>query len=428
MPKKSARRSSSPAQACASARSAASGGQCYGIATHDALFKHVLGDDEIRSSFFHAFIPELKITASSKLDDHMNPIQDLQHLREFIHKKETAKTVGKMSSADWFVSCPESGRKRLRSSEREKATKFIRDVVMHFEDIKQAFPKAQYNGTMDFVCRLDNGEYALVEMQVFPKDDWDKRALAYVSAFYGNQLRKGSSWHDISKVVGINILGGGTREQVHWKDTPDQYIRHYKFQEQIHKQSFERFIDGIQLIQYSVMNAPDVLPVSDKEKQDWIAFFKRGSLMNEKQVKSEIHTAAVLKAFKKATLSKLPKDVKEGYEAENLLYSQVSQYTAEKFAEGEAKGRAEGEAKGRAEGEAKGRAEGEAKGRAEGEAKGRAEGEAKGRAEGEAKGSARALLQAASALKAQKKLSNEEIAISLQLRVSDVDEIKIARK
>ena len=34
----------------------------------------------------------------------MNPVQDLQHLRDFIHQKETAETVGKLSSAPWFVS------------------------------------------------------------------------------------------------------------------------------------------------------------------------------------------------------------------------------------------------------------------------------------------------------------------------------------
>ena len=75
--------------------------------------------------------------------------------------------------------------------------------------------------------------------------------------------------------------------------------------------------------------------------------------MTEEEVKSEIHTEAVLRAFERATLSKLPQVVKDRYDAENLLYSEVSLHTAERVAEGEEKGRAEG----RAEGEAKGRAE-----------------------------------------------------------------------
>ena len=135
------------------------------------------------------------------------------------------------------------------------------------------------------------------------------------------------------------------------------------------------------------------------------------ALINELTIifnKMQIDTEAVLKAFERATLSKLPKHVKEDYDAENLLYTQVSQFTAERVAEG----RAEGEAKGRAEGEAKG------------EAKGRAEGEAKGRAEG----SAEALLKAARAMKELTTLSNRAIASQLQLSESQVANINIAPK
>lgn len=319
----------------------AGSGQKYGIATHDALFKYVLSDDGIRPSFFETFIPRLKIKKSTRLDEHMNPIQELQHLRDLIHCRETLETVGSMASADYFVSICGAGPKRSRHSKNDKATKFLHDIVANFEDMRNAFPKAQYNGTMDFVCELDDGKYALVEMQVLPQDNWDKRALAYVAAFYGNQLRKGLQWRDLKEVVGINILGGGTREQGFWKDTDDQYMRHYKFQEHCHKQSCERFIDGIQLFQYSLMNAPTAFDSAERAKQDWITFFKRGSRMTEKEVKSEILTKAVLKAFKRATLSKLPKSVKKNYDAENSLYAQCSEHTAELVAEGEARGRAD---------------------------------------------------------------------------------------
>lgn len=39
-----------------------------------------------------------------------------------------------------------------------------------------------------------------------PKDYWDRRDLAYIAAFYGNQLRKGEGWHHIKRVIGINVL------------------------------------------------------------------------------------------------------------------------------------------------------------------------------------------------------------------------------
>jgi len=55
--RKSPRFSNSGVVALDSAGSQASGEQTYGIPTLDALFKHVLIDDVIRSSFFRAFIP-----------------------------------------------------------------------------------------------------------------------------------------------------------------------------------------------------------------------------------------------------------------------------------------------------------------------------------------------------------------------------------
>ena len=110
--------------------------------------------------------------------------------------------------------------------------------------------------------------------------------------------------------------------------------------------------------------------------------------MNEEQVKSEIHTEAVLKAFEKATLSKLPKHVKEDYDAQNSQYTQVSQYTAQQYAEGEAKGRTEGRAEGRTE----------------------------------------ARLDAARVMKQHSKLSDQAIATHLQLDLSQVSGIKIAKR
>ena len=356
--------------------SAAGGGQIYGIATHDALFKYVLMDDSIRPSFFETFASGLKIQKSERLDEHLNAIQELQHLRQFMHRRETVDTVRKLRSSDCHVSLHDAGCKKSLCSRNEKATKFLHGIVAHFEDLKKAFPKPLYDGTMDFACQLEDGNYVLVEMQVLPKDNWNKRALAYVAAFYGNQLRKGSKWKNIKSVIGINILGGGPREQVFWKGPHNHHVRHFKFQEQIHKNSCEMFIEGIEIFQYSLMNAPDEFPDDQRAKQDWIAFFKRGSHMTEAEVKSTIHTEAVLKAFERAKLSKLPKRVKADYDAENLLYAQSSQHTAELVAEGEAKG----EAKGRAEGEAKGRAEGIAEGIAEGRAEGKAVGIAEGRA------------------------------------------------
>jgi predicted transposase/invertase (TIGR01784 family) len=342
-PRKSPRLLVSRAVALDAAGTQARGEQTYGITTLDALFKHVLIDDAIRASFFRAFIPGLSIISSTRLDDFMNPVQELQLLRALIHHQDTAASVSKISDATNSRHTKSCSNKSCVFHDSQVMA-FLSEFFSRFDDIKKSFPKAKYNGTMDYACRLDNGDFSLVEMQVLPQNDWDKRALAYAAAFYGNQLVKGQRWSNLKKVIGINILGGGIRNEAHWKQSPKQFMRHYKFQEQLHKRSTPMFIDGIELIQYSVMNAPPTLPSCDQEQRDWITFFKRGAQMNEEQVTSEVRTQAVLSAFQRAKLSSLPDQVKQDYDAQQLLYDQVSDYTAEKVAEGEAKGEAKGRA------------------------------------------------------------------------------------
>ena len=314
----------------------------YGIATYDALFKYVLSEDTIRPSFFHAFIPNLNIKSSTRLDDHMNPIQELQLLREFIHRNDTVGTINRLNSSPGVL-LGVMDQSHFSFVKDEDATIFLHEMLGHFGDIQKSFPKAKYDGTMDFVCELDNDEYAMVEMQVMPQNCWDNRALAYVAAFYGNQLRKGGDWKHIRKVIGINILGGGKSDQAHWTDTPGQYVRHYKFQEQIHTDPqgrSHRYIDGMELIQYSIMNAPDnALP--DSEKQDWITFFKRGHRMNEQEVTANIKTPEVLQAFERARLAKLPREVRERYIAEDLEYDRYSDHTNKLLNEARKEGKKE---------------------------------------------------------------------------------------
>jgi len=153
-------------------------------------------------------------------------------------------------------------------------------------------------------------------MQVIPHNYWDRRALAYVAAFYGNQLVKADKWKDIKKVIGINILGGGKEKKAHWVDTPKQFVRYYKMQEQLHNPA--GYIDGIELIQYSLMNAPKTS--DDQEKQDWITYLNDGYSMTEEQVQQRIKTPEVLEAFKRAKIKSLPAKVLAAYKAEGAEY------------------------------------------------------------------------------------------------------------
>jgi predicted transposase/invertase (TIGR01784 family) len=309
--------------------------QVYGIASYDALFKYVLSYNNVRPSFFHAFVPNLEIQSSERLDEHMNPLETFQLLRDFLHKKDHNTHIKLLAQSDFkVVSRDELGNER----DDVPATQIMKEFVGRFEELKLAFPKPHYSGTMDFVCQLRNGDYAMIEMQVIPQNYWDRRALAYVAAFYGNQLKKGGDWKDIRRVIGINILGGGKDSKVHWENTSNQFIRHYKVQEQLHQPA--QFIDGIELVQYSIMNSPEAL--SSQEVQDWVTFFKRGHFMSEEEVVSTIKTPEVLQAFERAKISKLPGEVRLAYEEEDREYDRYSQHTEDLVDKAETKGRTEG--------------------------------------------------------------------------------------
>lgn len=313
--------------------------QIYGIATYDALFKYVLGMNDVRPSFLSTFAPDLPIVSSEQLDEYMNPTEQFQLLRNFLHAEHSIDTVKKLSSAKnvRIIHDGNGTKSAITPVIDQEATLFLHNILGRFEEIRFAFPKRRYNGTMDFVCKLATGDYAMIEMQVIPKDYWDRRALMYVAAFYGNQMKRGESVKHIRKVIGINILGGGKDDLAHWEDTPDQFVRHYKFQEQLHQN--KRYIDGIELMQYSIMNAPKKM--NDQAQQDWVAFFREGHYMTEEDVKQRIKTPAVLRAFECAILAQLPSKVDADYKAEDEEYNQFSQFTSSKKAEGKAEGATE---------------------------------------------------------------------------------------
>ncbi len=65
--------------------------QTYGIPTYDTLFKYVLSQDNIRPSFFHAFVPGLTITSSRRLD---GQIQTPEVLQAFERAKLSSMPMG----------------------------------------------------------------------------------------------------------------------------------------------------------------------------------------------------------------------------------------------------------------------------------------------------------------------------------------------
>ena len=305
--------------------------QIYGIPTLNSAFKWVLSEDSVRASFFHTFIPHVNIISSERLGEDMRPLQKHQLLRNWLNKptskKQAALLQEKLDQIQVFI-----GNKKTGSLDK-KATQFFAQFLRHYTEVANIFPKEKYNGSMDFVCRLDNGEYALIEMQVMPADYFDNRALAYAALLYGNQLEKGNNWSHLKRIIGINILGGGFGNQIHWRDTPKDYVRHYKFQDQVNKDN-PHFITGIEIIQYELNNVPEKL--KSQEEQNWFSFLKNAQNMKEEDVKKEIKTPEVLQAFDLMKLNKMPAKVLKGYQRDKAQYDCFSEYIAGQVAIAEA--------------------------------------------------------------------------------------------
>ena len=149
--------------------------QKYGIPTYDALFKYVLDEPSIQPSFFHA-LAGLDVTTATRIDEHLNPLQELEHLRKLINDDKTIKAVSSLRSKNGISVSYQGKNGELV---HKGFTKFVEAILPHFDDLRRAFPKPRYDGTMDFVCKLSNGDYAMVEMQVIPYDFWD--CLLYTS-------------------------------------------------------------------------------------------------------------------------------------------------------------------------------------------------------------------------------------------------------
>jgi predicted transposase/invertase (TIGR01784 family) len=263
-------------------------------------------------------VPGINVTYSERLDENMNPLQEFQLLRKFVNNNDTQKTVANLKNSSGFEV-------RIKKNNQTKYTQFnkgtdlLTELLAYFGDIIKGFPSENYDGRMDFVCRLDTGEYALVETQIVRQDFWDMRALAYIAAFYGKQIRKGGEWKDIKKVIGINILGGGIDTQNPWKDAPNEYLRHYRVQEQVNKG--RRFIEGLELYQYSLANIRQTT-LTD-EQRDWLIFLRDGYKKTEADVE-QIKTPSVRRAFERAKLNRLTQAQLEAYESEDVQFRRIA--------------------------------------------------------------------------------------------------------
>lgn len=155
---------------------------------------------------------------------------------------------------------------------------------------------------------------------MIPQDFWDQRVLAYCSSvYYCRQLSEGSKWGDLKRVIGINILGGGKEDRRHWPRVKD-FKRHYIFRDDA-----GHTVNGIELIQYSIMNPPPV--TSTRSMIDWLCFLTKAHKMTQQDVTNKIETDDVKKAFRRAEMTSLPLDVEQAYITQDHTFEQYSQHT-----------------------------------------------------------------------------------------------------
>ena len=219
---------------------------------------------------------------------------------------------------------------------------FLLGLSHIFGDIKKRFPPLDRHSQLDVACKLANGDFVLVEVQVRPQDFWDKRALYYASAFYGNQLKRGGSWADLKQVIAINLLGGQSR---HWREDPMELVRHYKFSSTVGENYHE--IDSLQLIQYNLLS-PQIDGLSAVELKEWLQFWK-GAHQRKQEDIAGISSASVRSAYNRVRVADLPEYVKAGYATEVSDYLGYSQHIQYEKDESRKEGIEEGKQEGRQE-------------------------------------------------------------------------------
>lgn len=256
-----------------------------------------------------AFIPDSSIEWSAPLDDQMNPLIKYQNIRKFFSdfKDTAAKNYDKVTV-------------QVDGRECVQLQKMLRSLHENFADMAEAFPAEEKRGIMDTVCKLADGSYAHVELQVIPQVHFDDRALAYASNIYSKQLRRGNEWSQLKRVISINLLGGGRDAIRHWVDEND-FMRHYSFRDEASRHTMR----GIEVIQYSILNP--IPSIASDELKEWVMFLNDAPKMTEDQVKAKVKSTGVLHTFARAKLEKLPSEQKLLYDREHQHFERYSEYT-----------------------------------------------------------------------------------------------------
>lgn len=313
--------------------------QIYSIPTYDATFKYMLSDPSVCLSFLKTFTLKADIQSIERLDEHLRPVQGYQMAQQLINDKRSKDLIKRISNVQ------DKDLKIVYKGARKEITIangdwFLSNLSEIYGDILSSFPTPERNSTVDILCVLDSGAYALVEVQVVEQDYWDQRALAYAASVYSRQMRKSDTWDKLQEVICINILGGGLKS-VKWDNAVG--FKHYKFKDQ----NNDPISSGIEILQYPLYYSATVKQASrevDGETQrlalkEWMDFLEHASRKKEKDVE-EIKTEGLKKAYEMIIAKNLPQEVKEANEKQD---EEVFKRSARIIEQKEQRARAEGE-------------------------------------------------------------------------------------
>ncbi len=219
----------------------------------------------------------------------------------------------------------------------------------------------QKTSIVDILCKDENGNQYIVEMQVAKEKGFEKRAQYYASKAYSGQACLGGAYHDLKEVVFLAITEFIMFPQkISFKS--DHVI--------LDKESLENDLKDFSFTFLELPKFNNSLEDLTNVVEKWMYFFKHAKETSEEDLFKIIeHDPIIEKAYR--VLNRFSWN-----EAELLTYDQAEKYEgayyaslAQKFDEGEKKGEEKGRQEGRQEGLQEGLQKGLQEGRQEGERK-----------------------------------------------------------
>jgi predicted transposase/invertase (TIGR01784 family) len=256
--------------------------------------------------------------------------------------------------------------KRIFGTEKNK------DILIHFLNDMLVFkntspikdvtflkpvldPEILYQKTsiVDVLCKDEDDNSYIVEMQVAKTKGFEKRAQFYAAKAYGNQAKVGEEYQNLKEVVFIAIV-----DYVMFPDKPALKSDHVI----LDKETFEHDLTGFSFTFLELgkfkKKREDIDSLANLTEK-WCYFFKYADEVTPEDLERLIGGDKVIeRAYKELNSFYWTEDELLGYEAELKRVRDNAAVLAQQLDDANAKGLAEGTAKGLEKGLAEGLAEG----------------------------------------------------------------------